>query len=312
MASEKPQFNNEKYICIICDFKCSKTSDLNRHLLTTKHAKNVNASKNASENAEKITKQFKCNCGKIYNHDSSYYRHKKKCINLSNDVDTELVMMLIKQTHEVMKQNSEFMKQTCEVMKENSELKNMMMEVIKTGTHNTTNSHNKINKTFNLNFFLNDICKDAMNLMEFVDSIKLEVSDLEKVGKNGYVDGISNIIATNLKALHVTKRPIHCTDNKREVLYVKDENKWEKESEEKCKIRKAIKVIASKNMKMLPKFKEIHPDCHKSDSKYSDQYNKIMVESFGGDSEKDDKIIKNISKGIILDKNLDKTYGSIC
>jgi hypothetical protein len=145
-----------------------------------------------------------------------------------------------------------------------------------------------------------------MNIMDFVNSIQLQLSDLENVGKLGYVEGISNIITTNLKALDITQRPVHCTDNKREVLYVKDENKWEKEDEEKMKLRKAIKRIASKNLNLLPKFKEVHPDCSKASSRFSDQYNKIIVESCGGsgdnDFEKEDKIIKNISKMVTIDK----------
>jgi hypothetical protein len=145
-----------------------------------------------------------------------------------------------------------------------------------------------------------------MNIMDFVDSIKIQLSDLEKVGKIGFVDGISNIITSNLKALDITQRPIHCTDNKREVLYIKDENKWEKESDEKDKIRKAIKRVANKNIKMLPKFKEVHPDCIKSESKFSDQYNHLMIESFGGigdnDTEKENKIIRKISKDVFIDK----------
>ena len=165
-----------------------------------------------------------------------------------------------------------------------------------------TNSHNK---TFNLQFFLNETCKDAMNIMDFVDSIKLQLSDLENVGKAGYVEGISNIITTNLKALDVTQRPIHCADKKREVLYIKDDDKWEKD-DEKTKIRKAIKRVACKNQRLLPKFKEEHPDCGKYHSKFSDQYNKIVVESMGGsgdnDMEKEDKIIKNISKNVTIDK----------
>jgi hypothetical protein len=145
-----------------------------------------------------------------------------------------------------------------------------------------------------------------MNIMDFVNSIQLQLSDLEKVGELGYVEGISNIITTNLKALDVTQRPVHCTDTKREVIYIKDEDKWEKENEEKKKIRKAIKRVASKNLNLLPKFKEVYPECSKSSSKYSDQYNKIIVESCGGpgdnDIEKEDKIIKNISKMVTIDK----------
>jgi hypothetical protein len=145
-----------------------------------------------------------------------------------------------------------------------------------------------------------------MNIMDFVDSIKLQLSDLENVGKVGYVEGISNIISSNLKALDVTQRPIHCADKKREIMYVKDEDKWEKEDDTKKKIRKAIKRVASKNQRLIPKFKEEHPDCLKSASKFSDQYNKIIVESMGGsgdnDLEKEDKIIRNISKNVTIDK----------
>jgi glutamate synthase domain-containing protein 1 len=144
-----------------------------------------------------------------------------------------------------------------------------------------------------------------MNITDFVDSIKLQLSDLEKVGELGYVNGISNIIVKNLNELDVTKRPVHCTDKKRETLYVKDENKWEKDDEKK-KLRKVIKRVASKNQRLLLKFKEVHPDCGTSSSKYSDQYNTIIVESMGGsgdnDLEKEEKIIRKIAKEIIIDK----------
>jgi hypothetical protein len=195
-------------------------------------------------------------------------------------------------------------KQNSELIKETSEFKNMMMEVIKNGTHNTThmNSHNK---TFNLQFFLNETCKDAMNIMDFVDSVKLQLSDLENVGKIGYVEGISSIIVKNLNSLDETKRPVHCTDAKREVMYIKDEDKWEKENENKQKMRKVIKHIAHKNSKLLTDFKNKHPDCVKSESRYSDKYDKLVIEAMGGkgdnDLEKEDKIIKNIAKQVTID-----------
>jgi hypothetical protein len=296
--------NAEKIQCVYCHFECYKKCDWNRHLSTAKHQTRVNtsldASENASESAQKLSNKFKCNCGKIYNHDSSYYRHKKKCgenlnaINSNNVIfDKDSFFLLIKENSEL---KNIIMETKNYMMEQHKATQNMMMEVIKNGTNNTTNSHNK---TFNLQFFLNETCKDAMNIMDFVDSIKLQLSDLEKVGRIGFVEGISNIITTNLKALDITQRPIHCTDNKREVLYIKDENKWEKEADEKDKIRKAIKRVAHKNIMMLPKFKEGHPDCLKSESKFSDQYNKLVIESFGGsgdnDTEKEDKIIKRIS-----------------
>jgi hypothetical protein len=144
-----------------------------------------------------------------------------------------------------------------------------------------------------------------MNIMDFVDSIKLQLSDLEKVGELGYVEGISNIITKNLKELDVTQRPVHCTDKKRETIYIKDENKWEKD-EEKQKLHKVVRRVTCKNQNLIPKFKEVHPDYNKASSKFSDQYNKIVVESMGGpgdnDFEKEEKIIRNISKNIIVDK----------
>ena len=292
MATEKTKKNEQKYSCNYCYFTTCKKTDFNRHLLTIKHKNNVSTTDNNTKN-EKI---YICDCcEKEYNDRAGLWRHKKSCTpkkehilntNVENAkiTDDNLIVMLINQCKELRDENKE------------------LIDIIKNGTHNT-NSHNK---TFNLQFFLNETCKDAMNIMDFVDSIKLQLTDLEKVGRIGFVEGISNIITTNLKALDITQRPIHCTDNKREILYVKDENKWEKEADEKNKIRKAIKMVAHKNIKILPKFKEVHPDCSKSESKYSDQYNKIVVESFGGsgnnDTEKEDKIIKNITKGVGIEK----------
>ena len=143
--------------------------------------------------------------------------------------------------------------------------------------------------------------------MDFVDSLKIQLADLESVGKLGYVEGISNIIVKNLKALDIHKRPVHCSDSKREVMYIKDENKWEKENEEKNKLRKVIKKIANKSSRLIPQFKEKYPDCGKSESVFSDQYNKLIIEAMGGsgnnDLEKEDKIIKKIAKEVIIDKN---------
>ena len=289
-----------RFYCELCDFGTCKKYNYEVHLESTKH-KNNGLTTNNNKNKQQISKNIiHCLiCEKIFNDRAGLWRHKKKCTIVSEEKtvkinddpsEKELIMLLIK---------------------ENCELKNMMMEVIKTGTHNThnttnTNSHNK---SFNLNFFLNETCKDAMNITDFVNSIQLQLSDLERVGELGYVDGISNIIMKNLKKLDVTKRPVHCTDKKREVLYVKDEDKWEKENAENKIIRKAVKKVSHKNILMLSKFKDAHPDCSKSDSKYSDQYNKIMVESFGGpgddDVKKEDKIIKNLTKTIVIEREPD-------
>jgi hypothetical protein len=199
----------------------------------------------------------------------------------------------------------EFMNSQKEILKEQN---NMMVEVMKNGTHhNTTNTvnNNSNNKTFNLQVFLNETCKNAMNISDFVDSIKLQLSDLIKVGEVGYVQGISNIITSNLQALDVSVRPIHCTDKKRETVYIKDEDKWEKD-DDNSKLKKVIKKVAYKNEKLLDQFKQKYPGCNYSESRYSDQYSKIVIEAMGGagnnDKEKEDKIIRNISKAVTLDK----------
>ena len=278
----------ELFECSYCDYVTCRKSQYSRHILTLKHQ----LSKDETNMKQKSSEKFQCLlCGLFYNSRTSLWRHKKICDAKKEDFvqdkelpDKDLILMLVKQ---------------------NSDL----MEVIKNGTYvnNTNNSHNN-NKTFNLQFFLNETCKNAMNITDFVESIQLQLSDLENVGRLGYVEGISNIITSNLKAIDVNKRPIHCTDKKRETLYIKDENKWEKEDEEKKSIRKVIKKVANKNVRLIPVFKEVHPDCSKSNSLYSDQYNKIIIEAMGGpgenDLEKEDKIIKNISNIAMIDKNI--------
>jgi len=195
-------------------------------------------------------------------------------------------------------------------MKENSEMKDMMIDVIKNGTHitNNTTNNNSHNKTFNLQVFLNETCKNAMNITDFVNSLQLQLTDLEKVGEVGYIEGISNIIVKNLNALDVTERPIHCTDKKRETMYVKDEDKWEKENENKDKIHKMVRKIANKNINLITEFREKYPDYKKCNSKVSDQFNKIIIESMGGsgdnDYEKEEKIIKKIAKEVFINKDI--------
>jgi hypothetical protein len=311
---EKREKREIIYYCRFCDYKCDIKFSFDRHILTSKHLKMTFETKNETNETKKEKKNniinITCECGEICNSRTTLWRHKKICCKkeLTNEIlcvdkmkpetfdKDELIMTLIKQNYELIKECCEF--------------KNIVLEISKNGiTNNTTNNtNNSHNKTFNLQLFLNETCKDAMNIMDFVDSIKLQLSDLENIGKLGYVEGISNIIVKNLNALDITQRPIHCADKKRETMYIKDDNKWEKEDDQKKKIRKAIKRVATKNQRLIPKFKEEHPDCNKAASKFSDQYNKIIVESMGGsgdnDLEKEDKIIKNISKKLTIDKNM--------
>lgn len=284
--------SSDFFVCENCDYTTCRQSQYNRHILTSKH---INRTK-LNILVPKSSKQFICNtCNKIYKARSSLWYHEQKCLKkedteiVHNDKNNDLIEYLIK---------------------ENAEMKQLVIDVCKnmqptTNVINNTNNTNN-NKTFNLNLFLNEECKDAMNIMDFVDSVKIQLSDLENVGKLGFVDGISNIIVKNLKALDVNKRPVHCSDKKREIMYIKDQDKWEKENDEKNKLRKAIKHIAHKNTKMFPQFKAKYPDCIHSESNKSDQYNKIIIESMGGhgdnDKEKENKIMKKIAKEVIIEK----------
>ncbi len=299
---------NADFYCELCDFKCCKRSEWSRHTQTAKHIHRLSGNNTKKMETTKNA-DYVCNCGKKFMSNSGLWKHSNKCKldnehNQHNDKgvnEKDLIMMLIND-------NKDFKQLILDVCKEKDEYKTMMMKVLETGTHTTNTTHtNSHNKSFNLNFFLNETCKDAMNITDFVESIKLQLSDLERVGELGYVEGISNIIVKNLKDLDVTQRPVHCTDKKRETMYIKDEDKWEKDDEQK-KMHKLVRKVADKNARMLPKFKEAHPDCTKSASRYSDQYNKIIMEAMGGrgddDFEKEERIIKRVSKEVIVEKDM--------
>ena len=296
------QKNISKYYCESCDFKCSQKCDWEKHITRKKHLKNV------GELVETSTKDFLCQCGKKFQTNAGLWKHKKTCTKTEETIDSdtedtnkgdnisdkELILMLIK---------------------ENSDFKNMMFEMFKGGTNNThshnttTNSHNNShNKTFNLQFFLNETCKDAMNIMDFVEQIVLNLNDLEETGRVGFAEGISKMITSRLKALDVTQRPIHCSDLKRETLYIKDENKWEKEEDDKPKLTKAVKKIAGKNMNQIFDWQKAHPDFKDSDSRTSDRYMKMLTNVMSGGTEEEtqenyEKIIKNIVKETTIDKD---------
>jgi len=298
---ENSQKVAQKFCCNNCNYECSKKNDFDKHLTTPKH-KNRTILNVLEQKVAKSRKIYTCkNCDKSYNARNSLWYHSKNC----KELFCKTVNPLFENSNANMNNIITNQQMVIMLMKKNDELQQMMMDVIKNGTHNNvTNSHNK---SFNINLFLNETCKDAMNIMDFAESIQLQLNDLMRVGELGYVEGISDIIVKNLKALDVTQRPVHCTDKKRETIYIKDENKWEKDAEQK-KMRKLVKKVASKNQRLLPKFKEVHPDCIKSSSQYSDQYNKLIIEAMGGrgdnDYEKEEKIIKNISKAVIVEKDV--------
>ena len=299
--AEMETFNKQnsvsKFYCKFCDYGTCKKSNFNTHLISGKHLE-----KTSSNFKPKLSNSLLCNiCNQEYKSKSGLWKHKKICGD-KKEMESSNVELNKELFFDFLKNNQEFQKELF------MDMQKQMFDFMKNNvTTNTINSNNNnSNNTFNLQFFLNETCKNAMNIMEFVDSIKLQLSDLESVGQLGYVKGISNIIVKNLKALDVTKRPIHCSDAKREVLYVKDNDVWEKEDPENNKIRKAIKYISHKNTKLLPLWKEKNPDCQNYDSSKSDKYNYMVIEAMGGMgenyAEKEDKIIKMIAKEVIIEK----------
>jgi hypothetical protein len=251
-----------------------------------------------------LNSPYKCiHCDKPFQERSGLWRHKKKhhAPEKNTGLDSEVIVNIIKQ-------NAEFKELLMEQNKQNQQLQKQLIEVCKENSTvtNNINTTNNNHKTFNLNFFLNETCKDAMNIMDFVNSLQIQLSDLESVGELGFVNGLSKLIIKGLNDLEENERPVHCSDLKRETMYVKDENKWEKEDTNNTKMKKALRRIAQKNSKMIPAWKEKHPDCRYSASHLSDQYNHIILESMGGSGDNDDekagKIISKIAKEVSINK----------
>ena len=309
-----------KFICSICYYSTCKKSSFDKHLLSATHIRMTTDAKSCS----KVAKEFICECGNVYKYRQGLSKHRKKCT-FESDIENTEEKEKEKETKskemslvipdspnvvmELLKQHGEFKDLIKEQNKIILEQNKHVCELISSGKiGNTTNSHNITNKNkFNINLFLNEQCKDAMNIMDFVNSLQLQLTDLEKVGENGFVKGISNILIKNLKELDINKRPIHCSDLKRETMYVKDENTWEKESGKKDKLTKMIQHVAHKNVKQLPEWQKENPDFNHSESVESEKYLKIVGESMGGSTEDDDienynKIIKTIAKEVSIEK----------
>ena len=289
-----------RFCCQHCHYKTCKKSSYNNHLSSKKHKKAETSSTNVTVHS------FVCEyCKKNYKDQSGLWSHKKKCsLKTHHEPDFKVDMKDIitpEQVIEIIKQNSEFKEL---LLQQNSKLLEIS-SISPSVTHNTNNSHSH-NKTFNMQVFLNETCKDAMNMKDFIDSIQLQLSDFENIGSQGYINGISNIIIKNLKALDENMRPVHCSDVKRESIYVKDQNKWEKDTEDNKKIKSLIKQIAQKNVKMIPKYREEYPDSQYGYSKRSDIYSRAIIEAMGGpgddDEAKANKIVKRIAREILIDK----------
>jgi len=298
------------FYCEFCHYNTCKKSSYINHINSKKHKMITNGYIEGQNYAKIMPDNFVCYCGKKYLHRQGLWRHRKQCIDkcdvtnnienppveLNDKYDHTLIMMLLKQNAELIKGQQDLMKGQQEVT----------MELIKNGTNNITNNTthtNSHNKAFNLQLFLNETCKNAMNITDFVDSIKLQLLDFTNVGEVGFIEGISNLIVKNLNSLDETVRPIHCTDQKRETFYVKDENIWGKEDENKRKLKQMIKIVAYKNEKLMKTYKETYPDYNDPSSHRSDQYSKTVIEAMDCNDESREKIIKNISKVTTIGKS---------
>lgn len=308
------------FCCKKCDYNTSSKKDYNKHLLTLKHKKLTNG----NENTYKKIPQHNCICGKAYTHRQSLNNHKKICdYSLDNNVESnekvivdenkknyepitkELVMQLIQQNQNLQEMLHEQHNKMFEIAKENINIRHSS-SIITTNNNNTINNTTN-NNHFNLNIFLNETCKDAINMSDFIDSLNVKLKDLEYTAKTSYAEGISKIFINGLSSLNIPDRPIHCSDSKRDIIYIKDQDAWEKDDENKTKLTKAIKIVGHKNMKQIVEWQKANPEYNDPDSKQNDRYQEMLFNAMSGstkeESEKNyEKIIKNIAKEVIIDK----------
>jgi hypothetical protein len=298
----------QNFFCKDCDYYCSRTYNWNKHIMTRKHQ----ILTNTSEYLQKSSNPHICSCGNSYMHRQSLYTHKKtsdnpKCKDVKQSIDNS--------EEDTLDHNKLTGQMFLDMMKQNSEFQKGIIEILKQQQPVTTNNNiinnnimsNSNNKTFNLNVFLNETCKDALNLSEFIDSINVKLSDLENFGQEGYVDGISDLFLTNLNELDSHMRPIHCSDLRREILYIKNKNEWIKETDDKPLIIQAIKQLTMKNIRQISEWIKKYPDCTQSDSKKNDQYLKIVMNAMSGGTIEEqesniNKIIKNLAKEVVINK----------
>ncbi len=284
----------KNFHCILCDYVTSSTKDYRKHCLTAKHARKQNGN-----NMEmKKSPQGICSCGKKYLSPSGLWKHQKICPFSGENpqpITSDLILKVIEQNKEL----------TSIIIEQNKTINKIFDNNCK--TTNTQFNNNSNNKTFNLNVYLNETCKNAINIDQFVDNINLSLEDLEYTGKKGYTEGISNIILKNLKRLGEYDRPIHCSDFKREILYIKRDNMWHREEDNKPILTNAIKSIANENIKQISKWKDENPDCVYSDSRKSNLYLKIVSNSMSGvDKEETNKNINKIMSNVIKEVTINK------
>jgi hypothetical protein len=282
---------NFRFSCDICEYKTNKKSSYDNHKLSSKHK---NYAKLA-QRAEKLCPNHKCSkCDKTFTNRSGLWKHKKKCLSYQQNMDNNLTDIMMK------------------VIEHNQKLENKINELTKLNTinntiNNGTINHGTINNKFNLNFYLNETCKNAINMSDFVNSLPVTIDDLEETARLGYAAGISKIFINGLKKVEDHDRPVHCSDIKREILYIKDNNQWIKDTHDKVNLTNIIKKIANKNINLLTEWKKLNPDYKNPESKQNDKYNKIICGAISGSSKEEseinyEKIIRNIVRETAIDK----------
>ena len=307
MFTIKTPKNSKKLICEICDFRCCKTQDYNRHLSTRKHEMLTHVDINIDNKIQKNSKAFECECGKEYKYRQSLYVHKKKCTyNAEEPIentfvpeeepsDRALIMTLIKQMAEKDKKLTELTTQITEIIPRIGD------------TTNNNNTNTNCNNTFNVQLYLNNECKNAMSIQDFIKSIELNMSHLKAVTEKGYVDSVSNILIKALGELEITNRPLHCTDLKRDIIYIKDNAEWNKSSAKEDKLMSgAITNIENKHYGLVKQYARENPKASVMDTPENMYQNKALQNALGNSVDSEvlqKKIYKEVLPKVKLDKS---------
>jgi len=305
---KKLKKNLHRFVCENCDFKCYMKCDWDKHIMRLKH---INAVSGNNMETKKLKKTYSCECGKSFLSNSGLWKHQKSCVEPQTQTQTQTQTLanndfdnpenLIKY---LMKENSEFKQLLIDQNKQMMSQNDRIIELSKNvGNNNNSNNTN----SFNLNMYLNETCKDALNIMDFVNQLKIGLNELEETGRLGFANGISKIFIDGLKQIDINNRPVHCSDSKRETLYIKSNNEWNKEDGERKILTSALKHVANKNIKQISEWTKVHPDYNNADSKDNDRFLQIVSEAMSGSTQDEtiknyNKIIKNIAKETVIEK----------
>ena len=321
--------NNNEFICEICNYKTTRKYNMDNHELSIRHQTSLKTLHSAKSNHEsnldesnvilcqETSNTFVCEyCSKPYMSVSGLWKHKNQCKNTytnipppitASGIDKDFVLALFQSNQEFQKSIFNMFKENTLIIPNNNNNTHSTNNINNTNNDHSTNTINSHNKTFNLQMYLNETCKNAMNLSEFVDTIVPTIEELENTAREGYVKGISSIVTTRLDKVNKKHKPVHCTDGKREIFYIKENNVWNKEAEEKTLLLRAIKAVAHKNMCNIREWQKLYPDCADSESRKNDLFLKIVSNSMSGGTEEEcktnyEKIISNVAKKTIIDK----------